>query len=475
MSFLETIKKQAVAPAFRPQSVQEETGMLTVEQNERLTQVGAGTPCGELMRRYWVPFAALSQLDDNPVRKVRLLGEDLVLYRDKSGQLGLIGDRCLHRRVDMQYGIPDECGLRCPYHGWLYDETGECTERPMESTPHGKIGRKLAGYPVKELGGLIFTYMGPLPAPALPQWDLFVWPNAVRQIAFNVLDCNWLQCQENTGDPTHSVWAHGEMFRYVLERDSMLERAQSVNHTIHKRVSWGVGIKELYARPTEYGFDKGVVYSKALGADEDRTDRHSTVMFPFYTQTGRTGSPRSEFQIRVPVDDTHTLHICYQVYAGPPGVEAPKQDNVPWYEPPTLDDKGRPILDYVLAQDAIVWVAQGPVVDRSQELLGRTDIPIVLLRRQLEEQIARVERGEDPMNFFREDAGMLFGSCESPYEGWAAPDWATRKLFLSQGFRKMYHKGFGTDDADRYGPALELVKELHQRVENFELAAQGEG
>ena len=214
--------------------------MLTVEQNERLTRVDPGTPCGELMRRYWIPFAAESQLDDNPVRRVRLLGEDLTLYRDKSGKLGLIGDRCLHRLVDMQYGIPDECGLRCPYHGWLYDETGECAERPMELNPKGKINRKLKGYPVKALGGMIFAYMGPLPAPALPKWDLFVWPNAIRQIAFNVLDCNWLQCQENTGDPTHSVWAHGELFQYVLERDGKLKErsADSGDHTIHKRKSW---------------------------------------------------------------------------------------------------------------------------------------------------------------------------------------------------------------------------------------------
>lgn len=448
--------------------------MLTIEQNERLTRIGPGTACGDLMRRYWIPFAAESQLDENPVRKVRLLGEDLVLYRDKSGGLGLIGDRCMHRLVDLQYGIPDECGLRCPYHGWLYDETGECLERPMESNPRGKIGRKLKGYPVKALGGMIFTYMGPLPAPELPKWDLFVWPKAVRQIAFNVLDCNWLQCQENTGDPTHSVWAHGELFQYVLERDGKLAQrsGDSVDHTIHTRKHWANGIKELYARETEYGFEKGIVYSKALGSPDDRVDRHATVMFPFYTQTGRTGSPRSEYQIRVPIDDTHTLHICYQVYAAPPGVEAPKQDNVPWYEPPTEDEHGHKILDYVLAQDAIVWVAQGSITDRSQELLGRTDIPIVFLRKQLEEQIAIVERGEDPMNVFRQETDILYGSCLSPYEDWAAPDWATRKISITQAFRKMFHKGFGNDDADRYGPALDLVKELHRRVENFQIAAQ---
>ena len=117
--------------------------MLTPEMNDRLTRVGPGTPCGELMRRYWIPIAPVAQLDENPVRKVRVLGESLVLYRNTKGGLGLIGDRCLHRLVDLQYGIPDERGLRCPYHGWLFGETGKCLERPMEASPEADIGRSM--------------------------------------------------------------------------------------------------------------------------------------------------------------------------------------------------------------------------------------------------------------------------------------------------------------------------------------------
>ena len=444
--------------------------MLSKEANERLTRVGPGTPCGELMRRYWIPIAPAAQLLENPVRPVRVLGEDLVLYRDRSGNLGLIGNRCLHRLVDMQYGIPDENGLRCPYHGWLYGADGRCAERPLESNK-SELRQKLKGYPVREMGGLVFAWMGPLPAPALPRWDLFVWPNSVRQIGVNIINCNWLQCQENTGDPAHSVWAHGHFFEYALERSGKLEeRMSSGDHTIHTRKKWGIGIDDIYAAPTKYGFEKGIGYSRAQGAEKDENHRHSTVIFPFYTQTGKTGSPRSEFQIRVPMDDTHTYHICYQVYAAPPGVEAPKQDHVPWYEPPTHDAQGRPILDYVLAQDAIMWVAQGDIVDRSQESLGRTDIPIVLLRRQLEEQIKLVEQGKPPMNYFEgETTPTLFGSCEEPVD-WMAEDWFRRKHVFSQAYRKMYHKGFALDDADRYGPAIELVKDLHRRIEEFEIA-----
>ena len=312
--------------------------MLTAAMNERLTRVGPGTPCGELMRRYWIPVAPVAQLLENPVRKVRVLCEDLILYRNTKGGLGLIGDRCLHRLVDMQHGIPDECGLRCPYHGWLYDETGACIDRPMEAAK-GNIKQKLKGYPVREMGGLVFAYMGPLPAPVLPRWDLLVWPNAIRQICVNVIDCNWLQCQENTGDPAHSAWTHGYLFKYALERQGKLkERAGDDAHTLHKRIKVGEGIKDVTAEPSQYGFEKGIVYSKALGAEQDGYRKHSAVIFPFTTQTGSAGSPRSDYQFRVPMDDTHTLHIAYQVYAGPPGVEAPKQDVVPWYEAP-LDRK----------------------------------------------------------------------------------------------------------------------------------------
>jgi 5,5'-dehydrodivanillate O-demethylase len=432
--------------------------VITTAMNERLTRVGPGTPCGEMMRRYWIPVRAVSQLDDTPVKKVRLLGEDLILYRDASGAFGLIGDRCLHRRVDLQFGIPDTCGLRCPYHGWLFDSAGNCIERPLESDPKRAVMQKLKGYPVQELGGLLFAYMGPNPAPALPRWDLFVAKNCIKQIGINVLDCNWLQCQENTGDPAHSVWVHGRMFEHILERSGDLARLEREDHTIHSRLKIGVGIKDLYVESTAYGFKKGVIYSKELGAEADRVSQHSTVVFPFYTQTGEPGGPRSEYQIRVPIDDTHTYHICYQVYAGPENVPVAPQQSIPWYEPPTRDENGTPILDYVLAQDALVWTAQGEVLDRSEEILGRTDIPIVFMRRQLDEQIKVVENGGTPMNVFTESPDVIYGRGYPPEEN--NPD-----RILKTKFRHMYHKGFGIDDADRYGPALDLVKDLHRRIE----------
>jgi 5,5'-dehydrodivanillate O-demethylase len=126
--------------------------MLSVEQNDRLTQVGPGTPLGELMRRYWQPIAAVSELKENPTKSIKLLGECLVLYKDRQGRLGLLDEACAHRRVNMVYGIPENEGLRCPYHGWLYDHRGRCLEMPAEppdSTFKNRV--KMKAYPVQEL------------------------------------------------------------------------------------------------------------------------------------------------------------------------------------------------------------------------------------------------------------------------------------------------------------------------------------
>jgi 5,5'-dehydrodivanillate O-demethylase len=446
--------------------------MLTAEANERLTRVGPGTPCGELMRRYWIPIAPFAQLLENPVRPVRVLGEDLVLYRDRRGQLGVIGDRCLHRSVHLKLGIPDDDGLRCPYHGWLYGCTGRVLDTPLEAAESTFKDRlRMKAYPARELGGLVWTYMGPEPTPALPPWDPFVWPNAVRQIGVCVLNCNWLQCQENTGDPTHSVYLHGHWFRYILERQGLLEdrAADPSVHTIYSRIRMGDGIAGVYAHPTAYGFEKGIEYSKALGAGEDRRSRHSTVIFPFYTRTGSPGSPRSEVQIRVPIDDTHTYHINYGVYAAPPGIEAPAQDSIPWYEVPMFDEQGEPLLDFVLAQDMAVWWAQGEVADRTQEKLGRTDIPIILMRRQLEQQIRVVEDGGTPMNVFADQSApgdMLYMVTDPDEFAAGHPVFADAEDNRGEGtYRARYHRGYIIDDADRYGPAVSLVQELHRRIE----------
>ena len=447
--------------------------MLTAEANERLTQVGPGTPMGELMRRYWIPICPYARCIDEDVIPIRILSEDLILFRTPKGDLGLVGKRCPHRMTSLEYGIPDDGGLRCCYHGWMFAPSGRCVDMPLEAQDSTFKDRvSITAYPVQEMGGLVWAYMGPTPAPILPPWDLFVMPNAVRQVGIAELPCNWLQCHENTGDPTHSVYLHGHFFKYSLEKQGKLEeRAGDTNiHTLYSRISMGAGIESLWSNQTRHGMEKGVKYSKALGASRDYTSRHSTVIFPFFTQTGGPGQVRQEFQIRVPIDDTRTYHINYGCYLAPDGVEAPSQDVIPWYEVPLFDNMGKPILDFVLSQDFHAWIGQGEITDRTTEHLGRTDTPIILMRQQFEEQMRIVEDGGEPMNVFRDTAelpellhGGEWDEANSSVTGVGSP--------LSS-FRSAYNKGYGMDDADRYGPAMPLVIELTNRIEAAADASQ---
>src|SRR5438093_2143404 len=184
--------------------------MLSKEENDRLTHVGAGTPGGEFLRRYWTPAALSEELPPGgaPI-PVRLLGEDLVLFRDESGKPGLLGVHCAHRGADLSYGRIEDGGLRCLYHGWLYDVSGRCLEQPGEpagSTFHERI--RHPSYPCVETGGLILTYMGPGAPPLVPSYEFLraEEPHVVASKAFQ--ECNYLQGNEGNIDPSHHSFLH---------------------------------------------------------------------------------------------------------------------------------------------------------------------------------------------------------------------------------------------------------------------------
>jgi 5,5'-dehydrodivanillate O-demethylase len=348
---------------------------------------------GELMRRYWHPIGAVAELNERPTKAVRLLGEDLVLYRDRSDTLGLIERRCPHRRVDLTYGIPEAHGLRCMYHGWMFNETGQCMEQPFEETVHpdGRFKEKVkvAGYPVEELAGLVFAYLGPLPAPAVPQWEQLVWDNAVRDIAITELDCNWMQCQENSLDPVHVEWLHSYMGAYRdTDRNALAKNGSRLGHQ-------RIGFDEF-----EFGITK-----RRLLAGKDETDDEwavgHPVLFPNILLVGNEA--RATFQFRVPVDDTHTLHVSIYNYRAAPGATAPAQETVPYRYVPLKDDDGYYILDWTFNQDYMAWVTQGPLARRHLEILGESDKGIILFRKQLKKNIQIIEDGGEPMNVFHTD------------------------------------------------------------------------
>jgi 5,5'-dehydrodivanillate O-demethylase len=329
---------------------------------------------------------------------VKILGEPLVLYRDRKGGYGLIEPQCPHRRMSLLYGVPEERGLRCAYHGWLFDEAGQCLEQPYEETeePESKFKNKIRikAYPVEELGGLLFAYLGPKPAPLLPRWEIFVRADARRDIGMAVIPCNWLQIMENSVDPVHVEWLHQHFNNYARERLGSEQRNERLKH---EKIGF-----DLF----EYGIVKRRILEGETETDEDWAVGHPLV-FPNVLLSGSTR--RSTFQIRVPVDDVHTLHVWYTCYAQSGGAQAQDQDRISFYRVPVSTGHGEAepewsFLDNNSGQDIAAWVTQGAIADRSNENLGLSDKGIILYRRLLKEQIAKMERGEDPMNVFRDPA-----------------------------------------------------------------------
>src|SRR2546427_296469 len=182
--------------------------MLSREENEFLTRVGPGTPAGEMLRRYWHPIGFAEELKGRPKRR-RILGEDLVLFRDDQGRPGLLALRCSHRGTSLEFGHIEDGGLRCCYHGWLYDVEGKILEMPGEPADSTFWQRlRHPAYKVQELGGVIFAYLGPDPAPLLPRWDVLVREDGVRARRARTVHCNFFQMIENSVDQHHAKWLH---------------------------------------------------------------------------------------------------------------------------------------------------------------------------------------------------------------------------------------------------------------------------
>ena len=363
--------------------------MLTHEENVLLTQVSRGTPCGELLRRYWHPVAAAAELtDEKPVRAVKILNEELVVYRNRQGEYGLVGEHCPHRLASLAYGRVDEEGIRCPYHGWKFDHTGRCLEQPAEppdSTFKDRI--KHVAYPVQYLGGLIYAYLGPAPAPLLPRWDVLVWEHGRRWIVKeSIIDCNWLQPMENSVDPSHLYWLHGDTERVVPSLKTYAEKHEFV------RFQYGIR-KRRTTLPLATGGDLAV---------DDHPLLFPTVLrhvAPFNEGSGH----RHNLQIRVPVDDHHTQ--VFRVNFLPIDSErSPENASVPLRFVQLKTGPREYKMNMIPAQDSMAWETQGSRTDRTQEHLGVGDEGVIELRKLLREQIERVQRGLDPIGIIRDPA-----------------------------------------------------------------------
>jgi len=372
--------------------------MISAKENERLTRVGRGTPGGELLRRYWYPVAGVAEMAGRWTLRVRLLGEDLVLFRNRSGGYGLIAEFCPHRRASLAYGIPEADGIRCPYHGWKFDAAGACIDQPNEPAGSTFAGRTSTdGYPVQELGGVLFAYLGPLPAPLLPRLDGFVVPGTIRMMGRAIVPCNWLQIMENSLDPVHTEWLHGHLQEFVEEQQTGVKPTYAIS-----RHHIDIAFDEF-----RYGiYKRRLMQGQSRDSDDWRVGH--PVMFPCTLAVGSAGGFWTSymFQIRVPMDDTHTMHFWYTAYLPPAGADVPQQllDEVPVYDVPFRRPDGEFDLTLLDAQDIMAWTTQGPIARRELEKLGWTDRGVILLRKILAREIERVGAGWDPMGVIRDDA-----------------------------------------------------------------------
>ena len=351
---------------------------------------------GDLQRRYWHPIGGVEEMQNRWTKAVRLLGEDLVLYKNRTGAFGLIGAQCPHRRASFVYGIPEADGIRCPYHGWKFDSAGACLEQPNEpegSTFKDKVA--VPGYPVETLGGMIFAYLGPLPAPLLPRWDGFAGTTAIRMIGWAPVACNWLQAMENSIDPVHTEWLHGRLHEFIEEQQGNIY-TMSRHHV-------GIDFAEF-----EFG-----MYKRRLlaGQSEDSDDWRvgHPVLFPNILAVGSGGGDLwtlHHYQMRVPIDDTHTMHYWYHAYEIPHGRTVPQHllDRVPFYEFPVRDVSGEYALDTIDGQDIMAWESQGAIASRELERLGTTDRGVILFRQMLEREMDKVAAGIDPIGVIRDPA-----------------------------------------------------------------------
>ena len=350
-----------------------------------LAEVGPGTPCGEYQRRFWMPIAMTNQFADKPYR-VRVLGEDLVLFREKKGRLGLVHLHCAHRNMSLEFGIIEEGGIRCSYHGWKYDIDGTILETPCEP-PASKIKDKvcLGAYPVIEYGGLAFTYMGPPDkTPEFPFYDTFDEDGDEMLPYLIDSPCNWLQVMENAWDPFHTVYLHTKAVRsQFIDAFAELPRIEY----------FSTEIGDFYTNTRRVGDIIWLrIHDKVLPSFTQNGGH-----FPVPEQSlyfGRCGLSRWV----VPIDDENTRVIAWRHFRDgddPKGMTS--KEDVGFGKTDFYGQGPDRSYDQMQADpgDYDAWVSQGPKNIHNRENLCFTDRGVAKVRRKLKKAILDVQNGGD--------------------------------------------------------------------------------
>ena len=382
--------------------------MLSREDNDTLTQVGPGTPMGVYMRRFWIPAVMsreLAEPDGAPLR-VRLLGEDLVAFRDSDGRIGLVDAHCPHRRASLFFGRNEECGLRCIYHGWKFDVDGNCVDMPSEPPETGfRDKTTLTAYPTREAGGVVWAYLGPAERRgAVPDFEWMTVPDDHRFLTHWHQPCNYAQAVEGEIDSSHVSFLHSRVDRFAKLDTALTGSFFGAD----KAPRWKVN-------ETGYGM--------VLGARRTVADgyywRMNQFLYPFYTMIAPVPGSYITTRMWVPIDDANTSIICVTYRNDKPctaeelanwraGIEGH-----PALEPGTYRQTANAGNDYLIdrevqrtqsfsgipgirAEDAAVVESAGPVADRTLEQLGSSDTAIIKMRRLLIDGARDLHNGIEP-------------------------------------------------------------------------------
>ena len=430
---------------------------LSEHPDEELTQVGPETPCGEYLRRFWHPVYLTNDLCDLPVA-LKILGEELVLFRDLSGTLGLVHKHCPHRQASLEYGKCEEHGIRCCYHGWHFDTDGKLLDAPGQPenlSDRLKLRIKLGAYPVVEYKGLIFSYMGPIAEiPEFPVFDAMEFEK-MEMVPYKApFRCNWLQVLDAILDPLHTSFLHSNIGR-VQFSDGFGEVGQM---DFFERDVWLLGVN-----------------TRRVG--ENVWFRVNELVLPNFTQAGSAFASdgtqrrlygRSSFtRWVVPMDDENTMALAWANF-GERG--DPPEWNTP--EGPELIEQGE-MFDRTYEErqrspgDAEATEGMGRITVHKNENLVRSDRGITLMRKRLREQIRAVQNGETPARASVANSGLIptYGGdtvLRIPRKG--SPDESQTLSELAHAFMKMQYQADGLNEDERVRFVGERLTELETKT-----------
>lgn len=378
--------------------------MLSKEQNELITRTGPDTPMGRLIRRYWIPALLSEEIPepDSPPAQVRIVGEQLVAFRDSDGRIGLLEEACAHRGTSLAYGRNEECGLRCIYHGWKYDVDGNVVDTPAEpADSRFKTKLRITAYPTHEVAGIVWAYLGPPEKrPLFPRYDFVVLPHERTYVTKCVLECNYLQGLEGECDSAHLSFLHRE---FNSDRE---ERVLTATDTA----------PEYYTEDTDFGVR--LVALRKASSDETYV-RVSSYVMPLgcWIPAGN----RREAHFYVPIDDTHAWRIDLGVSRDRPVADAdryrrtmilPDYRRVRRMDNHYLQDRDMQRaqdftgIEGFFNEDGCATETMGPIYDRSREHLGQSDKAVIHVRKRILDAIRANERGEDPPHIVTDPAGL---------------------------------------------------------------------